>query len=255
MGGHSHNPTADTQNQGNSLGDRSCVRQSKLYRMYESGNDVKSILGTAHLCWDSNQKQGAYQGQQVYDHTMDDPLNINKAFTNTNNYSRHDSNEGRRSDGRGGNSGGVGNFLTGYTDGTKTDYRRGPVSGKEHEAPKGRNTNYAPPRDRDYEEAPQQNHRRVARNSFSNDENKYRDRNSAPFARDDDSSYPTKAQRGGDNYDQRDPRDDRYRSMKGDVDSSLSSYQSKKNQYAEPPMPQERSAVRVFKQDKPTRPW
>lgn len=71
MSGHRHNPNAGTQNQGNSLGDRSCVRQSKLYRMYESGNDVKAILGTAHLSWDPNQKQGAYQGHGVFDHTKD----------------------------------------------------------------------------------------------------------------------------------------------------------------------------------------
>jgi len=34
-----------TQNQGNVLGDRSCVRQSKLYRQYESGNSMKAIFG------------------------------------------------------------------------------------------------------------------------------------------------------------------------------------------------------------------
>ena len=33
MSGHKHNSSAMTQNQGNTLGDRSCVRQSKLYRM------------------------------------------------------------------------------------------------------------------------------------------------------------------------------------------------------------------------------
>ena len=68
---HLHNSSAGTQNQGNTLGDRSCVRQSKLYRKYESGNDVKGILGTSHLAWDTNQKEGAYQGQQVYDHELD----------------------------------------------------------------------------------------------------------------------------------------------------------------------------------------
>lgn len=71
MSGHRHNPTAGTQNQGNSLGDRSCVRQSKLYRMYESGNGVKDALGSGHLAWDTNYKQGAYAGQKVFDH-MDD---------------------------------------------------------------------------------------------------------------------------------------------------------------------------------------
>eukprot|EP01035_Chromulina_nebulosa_P024171 gene24171-31417_t len=68
MPGHKHNSSAATQNQGNTLGDRSCVRQSKLYRMYESGNSVKSILGTSNLCWNTDQKEGAYQGQQIYDH-------------------------------------------------------------------------------------------------------------------------------------------------------------------------------------------
>lgn len=68
MSGHKHNPSAGTQNQGNTLGDRSCVRQSKLYRMYESGNGVKAILGSSNLCWDPNQQQGAYSGQKVFDH-------------------------------------------------------------------------------------------------------------------------------------------------------------------------------------------
>ena len=34
-----------TQNQGNVLGSRSCVRQSKLFRQYESGNSMKGLLG------------------------------------------------------------------------------------------------------------------------------------------------------------------------------------------------------------------
>ena len=36
---------------------------------YESGNAVKELLGTGHLRWDENKKQGAYAGQKVYDHT------------------------------------------------------------------------------------------------------------------------------------------------------------------------------------------
>lgn len=68
MSGHHHNSNAGTQNQGNSLGDRACVRQSKLYRQHESGNDVKSILGTDHLRWDTERQEGAYKGQQVFDH-------------------------------------------------------------------------------------------------------------------------------------------------------------------------------------------
>jgi len=71
MSGHHHNSNAATQNQGNSLGDRACVRQSKLYRMYESGNDVKAILGSSHLCWNPNETQGAYKGKKAYDHMAD----------------------------------------------------------------------------------------------------------------------------------------------------------------------------------------
>lgn len=72
MGGHWHDATAGTQNQGNHIGDRSCVRQSKLYRRYESGNAVKELLGTGHLKWNENKKEGAYKGQKVYDHTTAD---------------------------------------------------------------------------------------------------------------------------------------------------------------------------------------
>ena len=35
------------------------IRQSKLYRMYESGNDVKAILGTTNLCWNPNVQEGS----------------------------------------------------------------------------------------------------------------------------------------------------------------------------------------------------
>ena len=62
---------AGTQNQGNTLGARSCVRQSKLYREYESGNNVKDILGTPNLRWDTNKKEGAYKGHGLYDHNID----------------------------------------------------------------------------------------------------------------------------------------------------------------------------------------
>lgn len=60
-----------TQNQGNVLGDRSCVRQSKLYRQYESGNSMKAIFGHDHLAWNTEQKEGAYAGQSLYDHNKD----------------------------------------------------------------------------------------------------------------------------------------------------------------------------------------
>lgn len=80
MPGHKHDSSAGTQNQGNTLGDRACVRQSKLYRMHESGNDIKSILGTPHLCWDTRQKQGAYEGHAVYDHTLENPLGMDSKY-------------------------------------------------------------------------------------------------------------------------------------------------------------------------------
>ena len=68
---HYHDPGSSTQNQGNTLGNRACVRQSSLFRQYESGNSVKGLLGTGRLQWDTNQKEGAYSGQPVgslFDH-------------------------------------------------------------------------------------------------------------------------------------------------------------------------------------------
>ena len=67
MKGHYHNDSGGTQNQGNSLGDRSCIRQSKLFRQYESGNDMKCLLGTANLQWKTNMTEGVYKGKQTYD--------------------------------------------------------------------------------------------------------------------------------------------------------------------------------------------
>ena len=61
-----HSAGASTQNVGNIIGTKSTIRQSKLFRKYESGNDVKSILGHNNLTWDVNRKQGAYNGA-VYD--------------------------------------------------------------------------------------------------------------------------------------------------------------------------------------------
>jgi hypothetical protein len=80
MSGHYHSPFAPGQNTGNSLGNRSCVRQSKLFRMYESGNDVKSLLGTSNLCWDTTKKQGAYEGHELFDHLK--PLPSTQSSTN-----------------------------------------------------------------------------------------------------------------------------------------------------------------------------
>ena len=67
MRGHAHDPAAGGLEVGNMLGDRSCVRQSRSFREYESGNNVKGLLGTGHLAWDVHKKQGAYEGATVYD--------------------------------------------------------------------------------------------------------------------------------------------------------------------------------------------
>jgi hypothetical protein len=61
-----HSASGASQNVGNMIGTKSTVRQSKFFRMYESGNNVKSILGNDNLSWDVNKKQGAYKGS-VYD--------------------------------------------------------------------------------------------------------------------------------------------------------------------------------------------
>ena len=66
--GHTHDTTHASANTGNTLGDRSSVRQSKLYRLYESGNATKELLGTGHLQWSTTRKQGVYEGHDLYDH-------------------------------------------------------------------------------------------------------------------------------------------------------------------------------------------
>eukprot|EP00930_Biecheleria_cincta_P095495 TRINITY_DN87456_c0_g1_i1.p1 TRINITY_DN87456_c0_g1~~TRINITY_DN87456_c0_g1_i1.p1 ORF type:complete len:478 (+),score=68.04 TRINITY_DN87456_c0_g1_i1:56-1435(+) len=48
---HFHDSSAVSQNLGNSLGSRPCVRQTPLYRRHESGNAMKDILGMNHLVW------------------------------------------------------------------------------------------------------------------------------------------------------------------------------------------------------------
>lgn len=73
MPGHYHDTSHASANTGNKLGDRSSVRQSKLYRMYESGNEVKDLLGTGHLQWNTSKKQGVYNNHTLYDHN--DPYN------------------------------------------------------------------------------------------------------------------------------------------------------------------------------------
>ena len=51
----------------NVLGDRSCVRQSRYFREYESGNNVKALLGTENLCWSTTKKEGVFDGHTVFD--------------------------------------------------------------------------------------------------------------------------------------------------------------------------------------------
>lgn len=51
----------------NKLGSRPCVRMSKIYRERESGNAMKSLFGQDHLSWKTEEQQGVFQGQGVYD--------------------------------------------------------------------------------------------------------------------------------------------------------------------------------------------
>jgi hypothetical protein len=279
MSGHRHNPSAATQNQGNSLGDRACVRQSKLYRVHESGNDVKALLGTAHLCWDTNQKQGAYAGHKVYDHTEDDPLgvhHIHAAAQEQHKYSRARGPE--RKDGGG-------NFYSGYSNENETDYRRGPIAGKAEPRRQsgggqfettssgyGRETTdrigkYGQgddgyrggggyerrTNDYDYEQDQEQGRygRRASydrepqngarRSSFHNDENVYSEKNKLSHYSGGGNGYE-----GPNKY-----KDDRnYRNMREQMDNS-SSYQR-----AQPQPEVERTTIRTYRgKDKDTRPW
>ncbi|CCW71381.1 unnamed protein product [Phytomonas sp. Hart1] len=70
------NEPVDTQNIGNLLGSRPCVRQSRLYREGCSGNAMKDILGQGELKWDTTRTQGCYQGGHVYDHNTQDNLAV-----------------------------------------------------------------------------------------------------------------------------------------------------------------------------------
>ncbi|KEG08605.1 hypothetical protein DQ04_06821010 [Trypanosoma grayi] len=69
MRGHQHlgDPSL-TQNQGNTLGDRPCVRQSRLYREHVGGNAMKELMGQDGLKWDTTQTQGVYAGGKAFDH-------------------------------------------------------------------------------------------------------------------------------------------------------------------------------------------
>eukprot|EP00933_Yihiella_yeosuensis_P053555 TRINITY_DN51808_c0_g1_i1.p1 TRINITY_DN51808_c0_g1~~TRINITY_DN51808_c0_g1_i1.p1 ORF type:complete len:390 (+),score=73.47 TRINITY_DN51808_c0_g1_i1:84-1253(+) len=65
---HTHASTAASQNLGNSLGSRPCVRQTSLYRRHESGNAMKAILGVSHLAWQQGKRcQGRCQGRGTLD--------------------------------------------------------------------------------------------------------------------------------------------------------------------------------------------
>lgn len=73
MSGHRHtNDPNLTQNQGNMLGDRPCVRQSRLYREGCSGNAMKELMGQSELAWRTDQTEGCYGGGRVYDHNTED---------------------------------------------------------------------------------------------------------------------------------------------------------------------------------------
>jgi hypothetical protein len=77
MSGHKHiGGPQMTQNQGNIIGDRPCVRQSKLFREHDGGNAMKDLMGQGQLKWDTNKCEGAYSGNKVYDHN-------NKSHTET----------------------------------------------------------------------------------------------------------------------------------------------------------------------------
>ena len=67
MPGAYHDAAADSIERGNALGERSSVRQSRYFRQYESGNNVKALLGTGHLQWDTEKKEGVFAGDAVYD--------------------------------------------------------------------------------------------------------------------------------------------------------------------------------------------
>jgi hypothetical protein len=73
MGAHQHDPSASSQNLGNFIGTRSCIRQSKLFRQYESGNSMKALLGQPNLAWQTDEKEGAYRGQPVWDANVAGP--------------------------------------------------------------------------------------------------------------------------------------------------------------------------------------
>jgi len=65
-----------TQNQGNSLGDRPCVRQSKNFRSGMGGNTMKELMGQEQLKWNLHQTEGAYAGGRAHDALAEVPQNM-----------------------------------------------------------------------------------------------------------------------------------------------------------------------------------
>ncbi|CAE7806803.1 unnamed protein product, partial [Symbiodinium sp. CCMP2592] len=59
-GSHRHDALC-SQNVGNSLGSRPCVRQTPLYKRHESGNAMKALLGMPHLSWEPECKRAEAQ--------------------------------------------------------------------------------------------------------------------------------------------------------------------------------------------------
>ncbi|KPA76002.1 hypothetical protein ABB37_08150 [Leptomonas pyrrhocoris] len=83
MSGHHHtNDPNLTQNQGNMLGDRPCVRQSRLYREGCSGNAMKELMGQPELAWKTDQTEGCYGGGNVYDHNSADHKAVRNGSAN-----------------------------------------------------------------------------------------------------------------------------------------------------------------------------
>lgn len=80
MTSHYNDPRFGSQNLGNQIGTKSSVRQSKLYRIHESGNTMKQLMGQENLIWDVNNKQGAYSGK-VYDHQEDEAKRVGPKHT------------------------------------------------------------------------------------------------------------------------------------------------------------------------------
>jgi hypothetical protein len=67
ISGGYNSPQHHSIENGNRLGARPVVRQSKLYRHNESGNTMKNLLGHQDLAWNEEQQEGVFAGQSVYD--------------------------------------------------------------------------------------------------------------------------------------------------------------------------------------------